>query len=77
MCLIGNTVLLCMQLRGIKPHLLARGMSHGIFRVVAGIWGIFSNQTGEGHSNLHLDQQSQDSCLVMTDSSESKLGLAE
>ena len=39
--------------------------------------GIFSNKTGEGHSNLHLDQQSQDSCLVTMDSSESKLGLAE
>ena len=33
MCLIGKTQLLCMQCRGIGPHLVARGKSHGFFRV--------------------------------------------
>ena len=34
-CLIGNTGLLCTQCRGNRPHLPARGMSHGITRVAA------------------------------------------
>ena len=29
MCLIGKMQLLCMQCRGIGPHLVARGKSHG------------------------------------------------
>ena len=29
MCLIGKTQLLCMQCRGIVPHLVARGKSRG------------------------------------------------
>ena len=29
MCLIGKTQLLCMQCRGIGPHLVVRGKSHG------------------------------------------------
>ena len=33
MCLIGKTQLLCMQCRGIGPHLVARGKSHGFSRV--------------------------------------------
>ena len=69
MCLIGNTVLLCMQCRGIEPHLLVRGMSHGISRVAAGTWGIFSCYSGDGHSKLHFAQRSQNSCLVMKDAS--------
>ena len=32
-----------MKCREIKPHHLARGMCHGISRVVAGTWGIFSS----------------------------------
>ena len=32
-CLIGNTVLLCMQCRGIEPHFPARGTSDTISRV--------------------------------------------
>ena len=35
MCLIGKTQLLCMQCRGIGPHLVARAKSHGISRVAA------------------------------------------
>ena len=29
-CLIGNTELLCTQYKGFGPHLMLRGMSHGI-----------------------------------------------
>ena len=50
MCLIGKTQLLCMQCRGIGPHLVARGMSHGFSRVAAGTWGVFSSYYGDAHS---------------------------
>ena len=50
MCLIGKTQLLCMQCRGIGPHLVERGMSHGFSLVVAGTWGIFSSYDGNAHS---------------------------
>ena len=43
MCFIGNTQLLCMQCRGIGPHLVARGKCHEFSRVAAGTWGIFSS----------------------------------
>ena len=43
MCLIGKTQLLCMQCRGIGPHLVARGKSHGFYRDAAGPWVIFSS----------------------------------
>ena len=33
MCLIGNTELLWKHCRGIEPHLLARGKSHGVSRL--------------------------------------------
>ena len=68
-CLIGNTGLLCMQYRGLEPHLPVRGMSHGISRVETGTWGIFASYSGNGHSKLHFVQRSQDSCLVMMDTS--------
>ena len=44
-------------------------MSHGISRVAVGTWGIFSSYNRDGRSKLHLLQQSQDSCLVRTDTS--------
>ena len=50
MCLIGKMQLLCMQCRGIGPHLLARGKSHGFSLVAAGTWGIFSSYDGDAHS---------------------------
>ena len=50
MCLIGKTQLLSMQGRGIGPHLVARGKSHGFSRVAAGTWGIFSSYDGDAHS---------------------------
>ena len=68
-CLIRNTILLCTKCREIRLHLPARGMCHGISRVAAGTWGIFSSYSGDGHSKLHFVQRSQDSCLVMMDTS--------
>ena len=50
MCLIGKTQLLSMQCRGIGPHLVARGKSHGFSQVAAGTWGIFSSCDGDAHS---------------------------
>ena len=44
MCLIGKTQLLCMQCRGIGPHLVARGKSHGFSRV-AQARGVYSRVT--------------------------------
>ena len=61
--------LLCSLCREIKPHLPARGMCHGISRVEAGTWGIFSSYSGDGHSKLHFVQRSEDSSLVMMDTS--------
>ena len=69
MCLIRNTILLCTKCREMKPHLPARGMCHGISRVAAGIWRIFSSYSGDGHSKLRFVQRSQDSCRVMVDTS--------
>ena len=56
-------------MQGIEPHFPARGMSHMISRVVAGTWGIFASYSGNGHSKLHFVQRSQDSCVVMRDTS--------
>ena len=55
--------------QGIQALTLARGMTHGISRVAAGTWGIFSSYSEDGRSKLHLVQRSQDSCLVRTDTS--------
>ena len=54
MCLIGKMQLLCMQCRGIGPHLVARGKSHGFSRVAAGTWGIFSSYDGDALSKLEF-----------------------
>ena len=67
MCLIGNTVLLHTQCRGIGPHLAARGKSHRFSRVAAVIWGMFSSYDRDDPSKLVLVQQHQDSCLVTRD----------
>ena len=50
MCLIGKTQLLCMQCRGIGPHLVAWGKSHEFSRVAARTWGIFSSYDGDANS---------------------------
>ena len=44
-------------------------MTHGISRVAAGTWDIFSSYSGDGRSKLHLVHRSQDSCLVRMDTS--------
>ena len=69
MCLIGNMELLCTLCKGFGPHLSPRGMSHGISRVAAGTWDIFTRYSGDGHSKLHFVQRIQDSCLVSMDTS--------
>ena len=58
-----------MKCRGIGPHLAARGKSHEISRVAAGTCCIFSSYGVDGHFKLGFVQRSQDSCLVMTDTS--------
>ena len=68
-CLIGNTGLLCMHCRGIEPHFPAREMSHRISRFAARTWGIYLSYSGDGHSKLHFVQLSQESCVVMRDTS--------
>ena len=55
MCLIGKTQLLCMQCRGIGPHLVARGKSLGFSRVAAGTSGISSSYDGNAHSKREFD----------------------
>ena len=57
------------QVQGIQASLRPRGMSHGISRVGAGTWSIFSSYSGVRHSKLHFVQHSQVSCLVRTDTS--------
>ena len=41
--LLGDTILLCMKCREIKPHHPPRDMCHGISQVAAGTRGIFSS----------------------------------
>ena len=67
--LIVNMELLSMKCRGIGPHLAVRGKSHEFSRVGAGTWFVFSSYGWDGHLKLGLVQRSQDSCLVMTDTS--------
>ena len=67
--MIGNTELLSTKCRGIRPHLAARGKSHEFTRVAAGTWCIFSSYGGDGHLKLGFVPRTQDSCLVMTDTS--------
>ena len=57
------------EMMGIEPLLRPFGMSHGISRVAAATWCIFSSYSGDGHSKLHFVQRSQGSCIVTTDPS--------
>ena len=66
---ICNRELLSMQYRGIRPLLAVRGMSHEFSGVAAGIWCIFSSYGENGHLKLRFVPRSQDSCLVITDTS--------
>ena len=69
MSLIGNTELLITKGRGIGPHFVRRGKSHEFSRDTAGTWCIFWSYGGDGHLKLGFVQRSQDSCIVMTDTS--------
>ena len=68
-CLIGNMELLSTQCRVIGPHLAASGKSHEFSRVAAGTWCIFSSYGGDGHLKFWFVPRSQDTCVVMTDTS--------
>ena len=57
------------EMQGNRPYLAARGKSHEFSRVAAGTWCIFSSYGGDGHLKLGFVQRSQDSGLVMTDTS--------
>ena len=50
MCLTEKMHMLCMECRGIGPHLVERWKSHGFPRVAASTWGIFSSYDGDAHS---------------------------
>ena len=69
MSLIGKTQLLCVQCRELGPHLVARGKSHGFWRVAAGSWVIFSCYGMDVHSKLKFVQRSQHTCLGTRDTS--------
>ena len=56
-------------MHGIGPHLEARGMSHVFSRVAAGTCCIFSNYGWDGLLKLGFFLRSQDSSLVITDTS--------
>ena len=71
MSLNGNTEHLSMKCRGIGPHLAATGKSHEFSGFAAGTWCILSSYGGDGHLKLGFVHRSLDSCLVMTDTSES------
>ena len=58
-----------MQCTGTRPHLTARGKSHGFYGLAAGTWGIFLNFRGDGHLKLEFVQRSHDSYVVMMDNS--------
>ena len=73
-CLMGNTELLFMQCRGIRPHLTARGMSHGFSRLSLGTWCIFSHNGWDGRSKFVFVQRPQISCLVARGTSGFSLG---
>ena len=56
-----------MKCRGFGPYLAAKGKSPEFSRLSAGTWCIFSPHGGDGHLKHGFLQRSQDSCLVMTD----------
>ena len=58
-------------MQGIQALTPTEGMSHGISRVAAVTWDIFSSYSGDGRWKLDLVQRTQDSCLVRTDTSRS------
>ena len=58
-------------LQGNRTSACGEGKSHEFSGVAAGTWCIFSSYGDAGHFKLGFVPRSQDSCLVMTDISES------
>ena len=56
-------------MQGNRASSLGEGKSHVFSRVAAGTWGIISSYGGDGHLKLGFVQRSQDSSLVITDTS--------
>ena len=56
-----------MKWQGIRPHLAARGKSHGFSRVASGTLDIFSRDGGDGPSKVVCAHQRQDSSLLERD----------
>ena len=67
-CLRWNMKLFSTQRQVIRPHLVARGNSHGFSRVAWRTWDICSRDGGDGPSKVVYVQQHQDSSLLATDS---------
>ena len=63
-----------MQCRGIGPHLVGRGKSHGFSPLSSGTSGTFSRIGQEGPSKFRFVQRREDSFLVVRDTSELSLG---
>ena len=57
------------EMHGSRASSCSEGKSHEFSRVAEGTCGIFSSYSGDGHLKLGFVQRSQDSCLVMTDTS--------
>ena len=56
-------------MQGNRVSFPASVVSHTISHFAAGTWGIFPTYSGDGHSKLHFVQRSQESCVVMRDTS--------
>ena len=57
------------EMQGIGPHIAARGKSHEFSRVAAVTGSIFSSYGGDGPLKLGFVRRSQDSILVIPDTS--------
>ena len=62
-------------MKGNRTSSYGDGKSHEFSGFAAGTWCILSSYGGDGHFQLGFVPRSQDSCLVMTDNSDIKLGL--
>ena len=56
-------------MQGNRASFPSEGMSHTFSRVAARTWDIYVSNSGDGHSKLHFVQRSQESCVVMRDTS--------
>ena len=56
-------------MEGNRASFPSEGTSDTISRIAAVTWGIFASYSLDGHSKLHFVQRSQESCVVMRDTS--------